>query len=48
MPHANHGLKIKKQEKKRQNLTVAKIESKSTRGLAVNAKRSCVDMDAAS
>jgi len=30
------------------NLTVAKIESKSTHGLAVNAKRSCVDIDAAS
>jgi hypothetical protein len=32
----------------KQNLTVAKIESKSTRGLAVNARRSCVDIDAAS
>lgn len=37
-----------KQNNQNKFLTVAKIESKSTRGLAVNARRSCVDIDAAS
>ena len=40
--------RLEEKKQKQQNLTVAKIESKSTRGLAVNARRSCVDIDAAS
>jgi hypothetical protein len=46
MPHENAART--ENNRGRAILTVAKIESKSTRGLAVNAKRSCVDIEAAS